>query len=278
MGRPRWTAGPPRPGSRPTPRTPPGAGHGTAPVGGTTGAVGEPSSGGEKPVRRSLNPEGERVSPSCPMTGSRRKPPLRDTEIVLQCPEMHGIRRLRRAGLIVDDPGGPLSGRHLNPGWTPCQELAATPPQAGLHATAPPSGSAGGGVVLPRTSGATRRAPCRRRAGSSPSRSVHQWTARAWVPVRSSVASSRRFPKGFRHHSFYSSSAAPTRSPGASPTDTRAATARPPTRAQPSRPASTASATRSPSTTAAATAVQQCEIHSPTPATSPRPYAASAPR
>ena len=68
------------------PGTPDDTGHGTAPVGGTTGAVGEPSSGGEKPVRRSLNPEGERVSPSCLMTESQRKPRSRPVEIVLRIP------------------------------------------------------------------------------------------------------------------------------------------------------------------------------------------------
>ena len=70
------------------------SGHGTAPVGGTTGAVGEPSSGGEKPVRRSLNPEGERVSPSCPSTGSARKPWSRHVDIAAQRASIsHGIRR-----------------------------------------------------------------------------------------------------------------------------------------------------------------------------------------
>ena len=97
-----WTTAPvagPLAGLGSTHQTDPRCGHGTAPVGGTTGAVGEPSSGGEKPVRRSLNPEGERVSPSCLMTGSPRKPsiltcrkrpqhPLRTTESVGFGPEI----------------------------------------------------------------------------------------------------------------------------------------------------------------------------------------------
>ena len=84
------TARPPRPGPRPGRTGPvadrrrggrPGPGRGTAPVGGTTGAVGEPSSGGEKPVRRSLNPEGERVDSSCPWGPIRASPAvhLRDS-------------------------------------------------------------------------------------------------------------------------------------------------------------------------------------------------------
>ena len=72
------------PRARGTTDRPDESGHGTAPVGGTTGAVGEPSSGGEKPVRRSLNPEGERVSPSCLMTDSPRKPSERHVHIVLR--------------------------------------------------------------------------------------------------------------------------------------------------------------------------------------------------
>ena len=79
------------------------SGHGTAPVGGTTGAVGEPSSGGEKPVRRSLNPEGERVSPSCPMTDSARKPWVLTCRYRSQmAPVDDGFRRLVPAGLILD--------------------------------------------------------------------------------------------------------------------------------------------------------------------------------
>ena len=85
-GRDLWTTAPRRrrPGRAGSMHRQTRGGHGTAPVGGTTGAVGEPSSGGEKPVRRSLNPEGERVSPSCPMTGSPRKPPMLPVEIVLR--------------------------------------------------------------------------------------------------------------------------------------------------------------------------------------------------
>ena len=81
------------------------SGHGTAPVGGTTGAVGEPSSGGEKPVRRSLNPEGERVSPSCPMTDVPAQALGLDLPRSPSGTPVHdGIRRLGPPGLIFDDP------------------------------------------------------------------------------------------------------------------------------------------------------------------------------
>ncbi len=126
--------------------------------------------------------------------------------------------------------------------------------------TTPSSGDEG--VVLPRSPG--DQACCRAVAvGRARRRPVHQWTARAWVPVV-------RGRSGVRAGALTTSCTPAHRRRQPVGTERGAA--------QPRRPASTASATSTPSSAAARTAVQQCETQRPTPAASPRPYAASAPR
>jgi hypothetical protein len=123
---------------------------GTAPVGGTTGAVDAPCSGGEEQVRRS----------ALPLRGT-------NTNIVdHQAFNRNSSRQLRRVG-------SQAFLRSTVP--TPSNVTKHPPPARRWH-------PAVRGAINRDPSRVTRRASCSCRTGTSPSRSVHQWTARAWVP------------------------------------------------------------------------------------------------
>ena len=126
-------------------------GKGTAPVGGTTGAVDAPSSGGEEPVRRSARPRrGADRFMVDHLPFNRNSSPTR-------------FASRRRACL-----GSPVRPRHRSWQVHPGGRQGMAPRGRGAIDRDPPR--------------VTRRAFCSCRTGTSPSRSVHQWTARAWVP------------------------------------------------------------------------------------------------
>ncbi len=112
------------------------------------------------------------------------------------------------------------------------------------------------------------------RSGTSPPRSVHQWTARAWVPVRLTVPSDSRPSAYFL---FYSPLAANESLDFPDKSETRFRHPFSWIQAQVRRPMRTASAIRPPSSAPATIAFAQCLIHSATPCGEPDPYAASAP-
>ena len=112
------------------------------------------------------------------------------------------------------------------------------------------------------------------RSGSSPPRSVHQWTARAWVPVRLTVPSDSR-PSAYFH--FYSPFTANESLDFSDKSETRIRRPHSRVSAHVRRPTRTASAIRPPSSAPATIACAQWVIHSATPCGEPDPYAASAP-
>lgn len=113
------------------------------------------------------------------------------------------------------------------------------------------------------------------RSGTSPPRSVHQWTARAWVPVRLTVPSDSRPSAYFMFYSPFVANKSLDFS-DKSEAGFRRPHSQPPTQVR--RPTRTASAIRPPSCAPATMACAQCVIHSATPCGEPEPYAASAPR
>jgi len=126
----------------------PGPEQGTAPDGGTSGAVDAPTSGGEELVRRHTQPlRGVHIS-----NDERFRPPAQTAKPTRQ--------NTRHAGLC----------RGLcEKGWHPANEVPSDRQTCELPSVNLQS-----------------------RSGTSPPRSVHQWTARAWVPVRLTVPSDSR--------------------------------------------------------------------------------------
>jgi hypothetical protein len=244
---------------------------GTAPVGGTTGAVDAPCSGGEEQVRRS----------ALPLRGANRfivdhQPFNRNSS------EPAGIKAAAPPETSVANRGQTASSARRDSATHPLDE-DGTPRERGAIDRDPPR--------------VTRRASCSCRTGTSPSRSVHQWTARAWVPDGVTVVvglacvdvTSMCTPVPGRCEPL--TFAPPRTSPtavGVSPKiDPRWAgrhrqdhepTATAPVLPQPSRPERTASQTCSPCSAPATRAAAQCSSQSPTPSRLPVPYAASAPR
>ena len=178
------------------------------------------------------------------------------TSLIVEPPpsrESSGRPIRRKPGMLTADHRcDPILGTAQRPSATPRRPHEGRyPAPRGPHTTAPPR--RGGGAIRREPRRRPSVHPCHLGAGRARRRSVHQWTACAWVPVGLAVVLCRfdRRRHSFRRLQFYSCAEGTAR-------------------VSENRPARTSSATRVPASAARTMAVQDCRIHSETPSRSPR--------